>query len=530
MKPSDAPHNQVISRRAFLGTATTLGLAALATTLPGCGTQAGPSPVIPDPVVPTSPPFVQPEVRRSVNGLLDTTLHVRYATCQVNGQPANLRTYEGTFCAPTLRVKPGDTLRVNIVNELPPNPDQSTVYPDHNTPNRSNSTNLHTHGLHVSPSNNSDNVFVEITPGSSFQYEYHIPADHPSGTYWYHPHRHGSTSVQLFSGMAGALIIEGGLDQRPEVQAARDLVFLINELNIDPGTNQVPEYTSNGVFSGGNNHFTVNGQTMPTLTCQPGEVVRLRIINGTVRHNVPFAIDGHDLELVAMDGINLPAQRFVTAGNGVELAPGNRGDVFVRAGAPGTYAIHKLADSTASGTAPDVIIAQLVVTGTPLSMLTPLVLPQEPSLPSIQASEITGRRTLTFAVGGVGPPLPAPAVGNFSNFTIATDAGPGQRFDPQRVDHTIPLNAVEEWTLVNTSNVGHPFHIHVNDFQVVEINGVAQPTPEWRDTIMIPKRTGATNGSVKIRTRFVDFTGLFVLHCHILPHEDVGMMQSINII
>lgn len=528
-----------LTRRQMLVTAASIGASAALATLYGCGsgstTSLPPPPLeAPVPQRPVPPPFVQPEVRNAVNGVLDTTLEVRYANATVNGQTVNVRTYEGAIAGPTLRVRPGDTLRVNIVNALPPNFDESFVYPDHNTPNHPNSTNLHTHGLHVSPLGNSDNVFVEIAPGTSFQYEYQIPANHPAGTYWYHPHKHGSTSVQLFSGMAGAIIIDGALDSFLGLEQVRDLVFLVNELNIDPNTQQVPEYNSPGVFSLNNRQFVVNGQTSPTLTCLPGEIVRLRVINGATRTNLPFGIDQHELVVLSRDGINLPAPQRVS-GN-IDIPPGGRADVLVQAGALGTYAISKGLDNSANNPDPAVVIAQLVVTGTPVSMQIPLTiatqLPQEPSLPPISADEITGTRTLTFAVSNNGGP-PAPHANpptTFPNFTIATNAGPGQRFDPMRVDQTVSLNAVEEWTLVNTSGVGHPFHIHVNDFQVVEVNGVPLPVPEWRDTIMIPKKSGATNGTVKIRQRFLDFKGLFVLHCHILTHEDIGMMQTVNVV
>jgi len=153
-------------------------------------------------------------------------------------------------------------------------------------------------------------------------------------------------------------------------------------------------------------------------------------------------------------------------------------------------------------------------------MALPTVLPVPASLPDIQASEITGRRTLTFAVANTGGPLPG-----FGNFTID-----GQLFNPDVVNQTVKLNAVEEWTLVNTSRTEHPFHIHINPFQVVSINDVALPRPEWHDTIFIPKAGPNGPGRVVIRHRFKDFTGLYVLHCHILVHEDLGMMQTVNVI
>jgi FtsP/CotA-like multicopper oxidase with cupredoxin domain len=540
--------SEKITRRQLLKGGAALALTVAVSTLYGCvgggATNSNISPVsesgssatatptptpAPTPTpVPPPPDFLQPPIRASVNGLLDTTLNVSMATNTVNGQTITTRTFEGMIGGPTLKIKPGDTLRFNMVNNLPPNPDQATVYPDMNTPHHFNSTNNHVHGLHVSPSNNSDNVFVEIMPGESFQYEYKLPLDHPAGTFWYHPHKHGSTSMQLFGGMGAAIIVEGGIDNLPQAKAARDLVYLINELNIDPATGLVPDYlpgvNGNNAFPLNQRIMTVNGQVNPTLTCLPGEVVRLRVINASVRTTVPFFIDGHDLGLVSLDGITLPALRTVTTG--VELSPAARADIFFRAQAPGTYLIKKLIDTTNTLPDAEIIIGTLVVAGPQVTMEMPTTLPVNDSLPDIQASEITGTRTLTFAVSNQGgPPGPPNLPGtSYPNFTID-----GQRFDPNVIAQNVQLNAVEEWTLVNTSGTGHPFHIHINPFQVVAINGVPLAEPEWHDTINIPKKGPGGNGTVTIRHRFVDYTGLFVLHCHILVHEDIGMMQTVNV-
>lgn len=501
--------------------ASLAGLVAIAG-LPGCGNEelrqlilsSGTDPSVPlPPNPPPAPPaFAQPPVLRSgLNGLLDVTLNVQNATNSVNGQTINTRTYNGILGGPTLRVRPGDRLRVNLVNQLPPNPDENVNYPDHNTPNRFNTTNLHTHGLHVSPQGNSDNIFVQVSPGNSFQYEYQIPADHPAGTFWYHPHRHGSSLPQLLSGMGGALIVEGGLDLVPEVAAARDLVYLINELNINAG-GVVPVFTA-GAFPLADRKLIVNGQFQPILQAFSGEVLRLRVINGSPRTVVPFSIDNHGLTVLSLDGITLPATRNAAS---VTLASANRADVMIQCGAPGDYLIKKLVDtSNANGNDPEVILGMLRVLPqtTTMSLASGALPVPAKHAANLPATNLT--RTLTFATAGAG----GPPVG-FPNFTID-----GARFDPNVVNHTVALGSVEEWTLVNTSNLAHPFHIHVNPFQVLAINGVPLPAPQWMDTINIPK-----NGSVTIRHRFEDFTGLYVLHCHILVHEDIGMMQTVNVV
>jgi FtsP/CotA-like multicopper oxidase with cupredoxin domain len=147
-------------------------------------------------------------------------------------QKVRLRGYVGTdtdperpYIAPTIEVAPGDTVRVTLNNKLPVDATctDSTQSPD--VPHCFNGTNLHSHGLWVSPTGNSDNVLLKLLPGNSFQYEYNIPSDHPSGTFWYHPHLHGSTALQVAGGMAGALIVRG--ERKPTPVANGDLDTLL---------------------------------------------------------------------------------------------------------------------------------------------------------------------------------------------------------------------------------------------------------------------------------------------------------------
>jgi FtsP/CotA-like multicopper oxidase with cupredoxin domain len=225
-------------------------------------------------------PLVLPEVRASSNRLLDTSLTVDYAfnrIWNVKQQKAitvHLRSYGGALVGPTLRVRPGDTLRVRMVNQLPPNKPHDG---DINEPHGFNTTNLHTHGLHVSPSGNGDNILVMIEPKQQFQNEIYIPEDHPPGTFWYHAHVHGSTAIQVSSGMAGVLIVEGGLDDVPEIKSAKEQVFLSQQMpyvkSPDATYYEIESYDQFGpsAWSGGPNgpggvethgwRTTINGQT-----------------------------------------------------------------------------------------------------------------------------------------------------------------------------------------------------------------------------------------------------------------------------
>jgi FtsP/CotA-like multicopper oxidase with cupredoxin domain len=139
----------------------------------------------------------------------------------------------GKLLGPTIVARPGDTLRVHLSNNLPEEDPSCQEHPENiNIPHCFNSTNLHTHGLWVSPAGNSDNVFLSFSPGTSFQHEYSIPSDHPAGTFWYHPHLHGSTALQVTSGMSGALILRG--DRMPTPQESGDLDVLLRPTSAQP--------------------------------------------------------------------------------------------------------------------------------------------------------------------------------------------------------------------------------------------------------------------------------------------------------
>ncbi|MDQ2655637.1 MAG: multicopper oxidase domain-containing protein, partial [Chloroflexota bacterium] len=156
--------------------------------------------LIPGPSPWESADLVEPEERRSVDGVLETELHALYTWKDTGGYQLSMRSYEGTIPGPTLRLKPGDALKINFRNQLPANRDEDPR--DEDLPHHLNNTNFHFHGAHVSPEGISDNVFRVFEPGQSYDIEIDLPEDHPSGTYWYHPHNHGSADIQIASGMA----------------------------------------------------------------------------------------------------------------------------------------------------------------------------------------------------------------------------------------------------------------------------------------------------------------------------------------
>ena len=451
--------------------------------------------------------LVEPEVRSSVGGELTTELRVQYTYADIGGYRLSLRAYEGVIPGPTLRVQPGDVLHVNLINDLPPNRADLPLNTD--LPHHFNTTNVHVHGLHVSPSGDADNIFRSMEPGQSYDVVIDIPDDHTRGTYWYHPHHHGSADVQISSGMAGALIVEGDFVDVPEINNAVERVLILNEVMFDfLGTIEVydtlwPEAAPRFI--------SINGQREPIIRLRPGEVQRWRIVQAAHESNLRLALDDHLLHPIAYDGIS---RSRIEGLESLVIAPGQRADVLVQAGPPGTYELRAIANDQGYPS-PKGLLAHVVVEGEPLSMSLPATLPKSP-LAAIADDEITGTRTLTFSA--IEPEVPAAAT--YQEFADLID---GHRFDPNRVDQTIRLGAVEEWTVVNEDTSDHVFHIHTNPFQVTAADGELVSETLWRDTVIVPRQ-----GSLTFRSRFLDFTGKTVLHCHMMNHEELGMMQLIE--
>jgi FtsP/CotA-like multicopper oxidase with cupredoxin domain len=245
---------------------------------------------------------------------------------------------------------------------------------------------------------------------------------------------------------------------------------------------------------------------------RPGEVQRWRIVHAGHENNLHIALEKHALHAIAFDGIR---RAQIGRAESLLMAPGQRADVLVKAGAVGTYALAAIANDQGYPS-PVGPLARIIVDGEPLAMPLPAALGGAP-LATIRDDEITNRRRLTLSVEQ--PEFPPAATYQEFAYLIC-----GRRFDHDRVDQRIPLGAVEEWTVVNEHGDDHIFHIHINPFQMVAINGEKVAEPDWRDTVVVPR-----NGSVTLRSRFLDFTGRFVLHCHMMNHEELGMMQVVEV-
>jgi FtsP/CotA-like multicopper oxidase with cupredoxin domain/peroxiredoxin len=513
--------------------------------------------------------FVEPESFRSKNGVLRVALEARYGDHTIGKDPVHLRGFNGKLVGPTLRAKPGDKLYVTFKNTLP---GERWLPHMMNSLNSFNTMNMHYHGLHVSPNGISDNVLIQVGPSETQEYIVDIPKNHTTGTYWYHPHRHGSTAGDVASGMSGALIIESkedepGLDNIPEIKAAKERVMVLNQIpyiyknTFGEPPNQVTFDLKAGVveakyvnfmFGPGDwatlgRYTTINGVQLPVIRMKPGQIERWRIVDSGQREMIMLkiisnpAVPGQksaqiNFHEIAVDGLALGT---IIESESLELWPGYRSDVLVKA--PSTQGEYFLIDdiapaaTTMSGQDKELnYVARIVVEGPPVNMKLPdAVSLQNLRLPSIQDKELTGKQEAKYGILKAGDSLA---------FTID-----GKSFDMETA-RTLNLNDVDEWTLRSINDVGlvtHPFHIHVNPFEVTSImapivaddgtvimeNGSPKLAeqlkngPVWRDTVKIPG-----GGLVTMRTRYSDFVGTFVQHCHILDHEDQGMMELIDIV
>lgn len=537
--------------------------------------------------------------------------------------------------APTIRVRPGDTVRITLRNELPQDDASCTTGGGHDRPGCFNSTNLHGHGLWVSPTGNSDNVLLDLQPGSVFQYEYNIPADHPAGTFWYHPHRHGSTALQVASGMAGALIVEGDRKPgaRPEevgdidvlTRAMPEKLLVFSQIPYGCFRNgkvqTVPDGPTKGQFTcaegevgtvesfyqqigfgsagfpgwAGTGRFTtVNGVVQPHFTLTAGQPERWRLVHAGTAAQIGFSIrplrpgaavpeggvpagresafiaescaeDRQSLFGIQADGLTRATMREARVD---WLQAGYRSDLLVVLPNPGLYCLVDEPDDPGTTAAllqePQrllgivrVLPAAVPAVAAPALELVRAALVRQarerlegPALARvlgelqeaaairldsfvwhrpIEPSEVTGTQSLVFEVNAIAPPPTGPDEPT-DRYLVN-----GRVYDPAIVDRILPLGGVEEWTLT-ANRFPHVFHIHVNPFQVIaattdkgedafEVDPLfAGMKGVWKDTILVN-----AGYRVAIRTRYQRYIGEFVLHCHVLDHEDQGMMQNVRI-
>jgi len=421
------------------------------------------------------------------------------------------------------------------------------------------------------------------------------------GTHWYHAHKHGSTAIHLYNGLAGAFIIEGDYDRDlrsiyPDLDRTQKVIVIqrftdVMDLERAANNNSIP------VMVNGGQAGTSLTQPGVTIVMRPGEVQLWRIVNATAENTVRASFKNSAnmvipmFRQIAQDGVQFSLDNYrkqpltqldAATGNGtrVQIAAGGRADILVKA--PTVAGTYSFIDP---GQFPFANYVNVVVCGPNADMDYPNEgrnagnYPRFPDFLSDVGRTWKSRR-LDFgwepyrlvsqpAASGTTHadpkqisqkatlPITVKVEGN-DNLVVNPNRAPyftldGVQFNENVYGQTLVLDEPEEWLIENTTSIRHPYHIHVNPFQVVEVFDPNDPTNNykaetggvWQDVILIPAAKTEADGQtltigpdgyatqpgyVRIRSRYVDFTGDFVLHCHLLPHEDRGMMQMVRII
>ncbi|ACK68206.1 multicopper oxidase type 3 [Rippkaea orientalis PCC 8801] len=461
------------------------------------------------------PSIVSPNLTKnytSQGGLLDINVEAYYNWVTLGGKPANLMTYNGQVPGPKLEAKPGDTIRIRLRNNL------------------TQPTNLHYHGLHIAPTGNADNIFLSIPPKEQLTYEFTLPKDHPSGTFWYHPHRHGFTAEQLFAGLAGLFIVRGELDEIPQIKAAKEEFLVLQDFGLDNNGNQLIPHHRDQMIGREGSLVTLNGQVNPTLSIPRGGLLRLRLLNASPSRFYRLSLENHPLYLIATDGgsiaepVELPE---------LLLTPGERADVLIKGDRePQQYRLLNLPyDRFGMGMMGGGMMGGGMMGGGMMGGRFNRNTRQVETLATLVYQGSTSPLPLPKQLLPV-EPLPEPKFSRSIELSSTMMRGMGmaflfngQPYDHERIDTQVKINTVEDWELINRDRMGmeHPFHLHINPFQIISRNGQPEPYVAWKDVVLV--RPGEP---LKIRIHFKDFVGKTVYHCHIFDHEDLGMMATIQ--
>ncbi len=456
-----------------------------------------------------------PPELRAKNHTLFLTLHAGVTpegkdSFYFNGQPV----------APTLRLSPGDQLKITYINDLPAEPKESCAI----TP-RMDMTNLHFHGLEVSPDAPQDDVLnMMAMPGKSLSYAVQIPKDHPPGLYWYHTHPHGESHRQVLDGMSGAIVIEGMESYFPELTSLPERVLVIRGRSIvkDPHSAGLKERVALSASDCGGEAevpeeiFTVNGSVRPQVEIAPGQRQFWRLVNASADRYVDLQLEGQAFEIVAMDGMPIALHdrnhrtRIV---DHVLLPPAGRLEAIVTGPSAGTprRLISRCVDTGPDGDPnPAMVLADIVPR------------PAAGSVPKVlESSRKPDLKTLDLAAEVKAPPrFIVTFTEDKKGFYIN-----GEKFTPDAAPMLrVKVGNFQHWRIVNATGELHPMHIHQVHFLAYAENDKPIAEPLWLDTVNVPY-----GGSVDVVMDFTDpvIKGMSVFHCHLLNHEDKGMMAKV---
>jgi FtsP/CotA-like multicopper oxidase with cupredoxin domain len=488
-----------------------------------------------------------PPELRSQNGVLEVALHFKYqVTFAGQGPPRYCYVTDDGIESPTLRLRPGDQLIIDFHNDLP-NTDVAggphTTQPDNDCQAMAMTasvTNLHFHGLTVPPKCHQDEVIrTAIPPGTDFDYRLTIPADEPPGLYWYHPHPHGFSERQVQGGASGALIVEGIERAVPAVDGLPQRVLVLRDQSL---TNLRFRDASTPAWDVSLNYVPVLYPVYrpAVISAKPSRKELWRVLNAGADTilNLRLVVKGEPqpLQLIAVDGVPLgraPAKSQIVTE--IALPPGARAEFVITtpaAGEPAELVTTQWDTGIEGDSDPARPIARVVSSAD----ATEPVIPEKRQLLAWKPDRHEGnaglriQRRLYFSQFS-----PNPAEGDTSVFYYVTVTGdrPEQYRMGQAPNIVVHQGDQEDWTVENRAQEDHVFHMHQLHFQVLEVNGKPVNDPASRDTFNLPHWDGSgPYPSAKFRMDFSDpnILGTSLYHCHILKHEDMGMMGVIQVL
>ena len=415
----------------------------------------------------------------------------------VPGLATEVLAYNGSVPGAMIEVFEGDRVKIAFKNRIP---DQIST--------------IHWHGLEI-PADQDGNPTNPVASGSDRPYEFAIP-ENSAGSYWYHPHPHGQTSEQVYRGLAAPFIVRSKNDPLPAELG--DTVLFISSVSLNPnGT--IAENTAADLMNGREgDHVLVNGTKQPVLTLPPGSSRRFRIYNATNGRFLRLGLDGHTMTLVGTDGGLIAAP--VRGLKELLLAPAERVEVVIDFQSnPGavTLSSKPYERGWMGGDKPPAKTTALITFNLAGPVAKSVILPEK--LRDITSlGEPTTHHRIEFSEN-----MGMTNVAMTMDFLID-----GKTFDMNRVDLKSRVGEVELWEIFNNSDMDHPFHIHGTQFQIVERekngNKAAALFLAWKDTVNITAKE-----TVRIKLRHAT-PGLRMYHCHILEHEDSGMMGTLEVV
>lgn len=431
---------------------------------------------------------------RSVGGKLAATLRAAESNVVLGGRFARLFAFNGLVPGPLMEARSGDEVTIRLENAL------------------REATNLHFHGLHIPPTGSADNIFLHVEGNASLTYGFTLPRNHPSGLFWVHPHHHGSVARQLSRGLAAPFVIRGEIDEIPEVAAADEHILLLQDFDLAADGSVIEPSSAELMIGREGSTIAVDGRINPVIPIRENGLVRLRLCNASPSRFYRLQLESHPLHLIGVDGGALGSVRTESE---ILLVPGERADILIAGTyASGSFRLLSLPYDRGSGMmgGPGVEGPRTIATfeyrgrsgrfwTVPNGLVRPVEALPAPSLPA---------RTFQLGQGMM------MGMGSGGSFSIN-----GRTFDASRIDAAPRLGTVEEWIYVNATSMDHPMHLHTNPFQIVGPGGA--PEAAWRDIVLVK-----AGGQARVRVRFDDFAGKTVQHCHILDHEDLGMMATVE--